>query len=364
MKVLVFPKDSNPYQELLYGPMRHKVTVSYLSASINGPLRAATYVPRLILRLVRFRLRGYRLLHIHWLYPLAVPGFVPFAKRLAYIQTIVCLYSAKLLGYRLVWTAHNVLPHNQITSDDLAIRRKLSKLATAVIAHSSSTLTALAAQGIKTEHCHVIPHGNYIGVYPNTLSRRQSRQKLKLPEKAEVIVFFGTIHDYKNVPDLIVAFMSIALGNDNLYLVIAGKCDDDRVKKMINTYKNSFGDRLLLHDRYIADEDVQLYMNAADVCTFPFSEITTSGSVLLASSFGVPIVAPYIGSIKDIPKAAGDLYNPSEHDALRKALEHVLSNNKQRTVMAQASAKYAQALSWDAIAIKTLQVYSVCDAVK
>src|SRR4051812_40908626 len=126
LKVVVFPQDSNPYQELLYAPMRAKgVEVTYLAAANTGPLRAATLGTRLLLHLLRLRLSGYSILHIHWLYSLGVPSAVPFSKQLTFIRSMVFIVGARLLGYHLVWTAHNVLPHSPVTSNDLLVRRQL-----------------------------------------------------------------------------------------------------------------------------------------------------------------------------------------------------------------------------------------------
>lgn len=337
--------------------MRKQHTVTYLTAQFNNPFRSATYVLRLLARLLQRRTQGYRILHVHWLHTLTVPDFVPFAKHIAFLQTSLFLSWARLLGYRLVWTAHNVLPHATITSNDLAIRRKLSRSAAAIIVHSTSTIAALASHGLNTKVCQLIPHGSYIGVYPNTLILQQARKKLRLPRTAKVITFFGAIHSYKNVPELVSAFLVVARKNSDVYLLIAGRCKDENLLLAVATAQEAVGDRIRLYDAFIPDDDIQLYLNAADVCAFPFTEITTSGSVLLAASFGKPIVAPYIGALQDMPKSIGKLYNPTTKTALSSALTNVLSHDKERLAMAEASLQYAQSLDWYTIASQTVGVY-------
>jgi len=358
MKILAYPRDVNPYQELLYGPLRGRVGVEYLDISIAGPFRAATYVPRLIVRMVRKRLQGYRVLHIHWLYMLAVPAFVPGAKRIAYVQTRIFLRAAWLLGYKMVWTAHNVLPHAPITANDLAIRKLLASLSSGVIVPSSSTIAELASHGIDTGRCEVVPHGSYIGVYQNTVSQRQARQTLGIPADARVIGSFGTVHDYKNIPELVQAFVRLAARHSNLYLVLAGKCSDPGVRQAVGSVKTALAKRILMYDEYIPDSDVQRYLNAMDIAVFPFSRITTSGSILLACSFGKPVVAPRIGALQDMPDTIGVLYEPAADVPLDVLIGGLLEDPAALKRAGEASYRYAAGLSWDTIAEQTEHVYA------
>ena len=55
----------------------------------------------------------------------------------------------------------------------------------------------------------VVPHGHYRGEYPDD-SREDCRQQLGIPSNAKVVLFFGWIRDYKNVPGLIAAFRGLS----------------------------------------------------------------------------------------------------------------------------------------------------------
>ena len=44
---------------------------------------------------------------------------------------------------------------------------------------------------------------------------------------------------------------------------------------------------------FVPDGEVQHYLLAADAVVLPFKEILTSGSAMLALSFGRPVVAPH-----------------------------------------------------------------------
>jgi len=48
---------------------------------------------------------------------------------------------------------------------------------------------------------------------------------------------------------------------------------------------------------FIPDNDIQIYMNAADIIVLPYLDILNSGVAILAMSFGKPVIAPRTGSI-------------------------------------------------------------------
>ena len=357
LKVLVFPLDSNPYQELLYAPMRlNGVRVNYLSVPNDTPVRAATLGIRLVLQLLLRRLQGYKILHIHWLYSLGAPEYIPFSKQITLLRTKFFLLGARLCGYSIVWTAHNVLPHKPVTSNDLAIRKQLARLAKLVILHSNSTKRALVNKGIKAQSWAVIPHGNYVDSYKNDVTALAARKQLKLPVTATVIAFLGNIDPYKNIPQLIESFVALAELDTKLHLILAGRCNDDRVPEVIDKHKEVFKNRIQFHDSHVANDQIQIFLNAADFCVFPFTEVTTSGSVLLALSFAKPVVAPLLGALEDLPKAVGILYDPIKQ-TLPLALKNMLSKQSEWEKMSDAAADYAATLNWEKISQQTVQCY-------
>ena len=54
-----------------------------------------------------------------------------------------------------------------------------------------------------------------------------------------------------------------------------------------------------LQTEFIPDEDVEIYLKAADVCVLPYTEVFQSGVLFLAYRFGLPVVATDVGSLRD-----------------------------------------------------------------
>src|SRR3954452_17492458 len=103
--MLVLPRDDNPYQELLYGELRRRgVRVRYV-----GRLTPSHTLNLLLLlfELAGCRMAGARLVHLHWVFAFTLP----FGRRVTQQWFGLLLRVIGLLGLRLVWTAHNVLPH-------------------------------------------------------------------------------------------------------------------------------------------------------------------------------------------------------------------------------------------------------------
>jgi len=170
MKILAFPRDPNPYQELLYAPMRAQgVTVSYLDGlTPSETLNLLTWIPLL----VYYRFRGYSVFHMHWAYRL-VPNIsiwrTSIGKSVLYAHYIAFLWAIKFLGYRLVWTAHNVTPHEPLFADDMAARKHLVDAADVVIVHSDRTIQELKENNLTPHRIVMIPQGSYVGEYPKIL---------------------------------------------------------------------------------------------------------------------------------------------------------------------------------------------------
>lgn len=350
MKILIFPKGDNPYQELLYRELRKAHTTDSFTYYQLSALRLL-FFPLLVFM---YRLRGYSVFHIHWP-AFAINRPIPGIKYISLTHALLCLTSLRLLGYQIVWTVHNVLPHSAETSNDTLVARYLANIASMKIASSRMVKDEMLAKGLDASRLTVIPHGNYVGWYPQGATKAESRKKFGIPHNAFVAVFVGRIEPYKNVPELLSACRYVAT-KQPVHLLIGGKAQPDIAAQL----RAQATDTIHLELRFIDDSELQYFFAAADVAVYPFTEITTSGSVLLALSFGVPIVAPRIGALTDIPDAAGFLYDPSKQ-TLQKVLERVVSQ-PQKIKNARISAReYCETLNWHDIAKKTYRLYAKVD---
>lgn len=346
MKVLVFPQDANPYQEQLYQPMRkHGLVVTYLKLWGKSYTIGTLLLP---IQLLLLRLQGYKIFHLHWTFPFVFPFKGKFWTVLSTVQFFVIITWIKVLRFHIVWTVHNVLPHNPQFLDDILAHRYLSGIVNRKIVHSNATIDQMHLYKYNTENVTVIPIGSFVGVYPNNITKQTAKKNLGL-EQRFVYLFFGRIERYKGVIELISAWHHMP---PQAVLLVVGDVRDKLLQEQITSQSN---ENILFRLGYLPDDQIQLYMNTADIVVFPFNRITTTSSVLLACSFAKTFIAPLKGNIQELPSDIGFFYQ--EGQDLNKVLNHIYLNQDQIAVKELSAYQYAKSLSWDNISNQTIAIY-------
>jgi beta-1,4-mannosyltransferase len=359
LRVLAYPWDPNPYLALLYNQL----------ADLGVDTVAVQWIPQcgslsLALALIVLRPTGCRILHIHWQQFGLLRSFPRLSPVTNLVLGVATLGLATLLGYQVIWTAHNVYPHESSSCWDRLLTRVLLAASSAVICLSGATRNTISSSGTlfpqSPGKLRVIPVGNYKDIYPpTTLDQRDARAALGLDSDCRTLLFFGQIRPYKGVLQLIESFQRSQ--PPGVQLLVAGACPDALLREEILASAVRCS-RIHVVPRYIPPEDVGTYFKAADVMCLPFQSITASSSAILAASFAVPILAPRVGSLQDIPEEAGWWFERSGAPALEQALSQVASAPHDELCRKRvAILGYADTLDWRCIASDTLTVYrSVC----
>jgi glycosyltransferase involved in cell wall biosynthesis len=347
MRVLVLPRDPNPYQGLLYCEMQHLgVQVSYI-----GELTASRTLNLLLLpmEVATRRIAGARLIHLHWAFAFAFPGArrFPVVRRAAQVWFIVWLRVCRVLRMRLVWTVHNVLPHEPVFADDVSARRALVDASDLVIAHSKSALAELAGLGALARRSAVIPHGPIAPINPAA-----PRTTPGSSGTARRFLFFGQVLRYKGVEDLLAAF--VGLSEDvAAVLTVAGRCDDPELRSRLCALARTGGSRIVLRLERIPEQEVAQLLDAADVVVLPFRRVTTSGSAMLALTHGRPLIIPDLPGLAEIPNQAVLRYD-GEIAGLTAALAQLAQvDGEVLASMSAAADSYASRTTWEEIAKRT-----------
>ena len=289
MRVLIFPNDKskigNPYCDLLYGNM---AKLGVLTEPFT-PSRAFS--------------GKYDIFHLHW-----PEYYLSRSLPKALVGSFGLLFFVvwlRLRGTRIVWTAHNLHSHNgRYPAAERWFWRVLTRLMDGYIALSETSANQARAKflPLRSLQASVIPHGHYRASYPATITRADARLQLGLSSTENVLLFFGGISPYKNVPHLIETFQRAALPDTTL--LIAGcpatQNDDSAVKNLVK-----HGDRIQLHLQRIPTDQVQVFFAAADLVVLPFLEIMNSGSAILALSFDRPVLVPNRGSLPELQAQVG-----------------------------------------------------------
>ncbi|MFA6005270.1 MAG: glycosyltransferase family 4 protein [Patescibacteria group bacterium] len=251
---------------------------------------------------------------------------------------------------------HDLTSHEKIFLNDLYISKIIFFMSSAQILNSDATLERIKKLHFITKNSYIVPHGNYVNFYTNTVSQIVSRRLLHIPKDEFVYLFFGRIEKYKGVDLLINLFNKANIKGTRL--LIAGNASDPSIKKSLQSINEKSID---IHIGFVPDDKVQVYMNAANVVVLPFRKITTSGSALLALSFGKPIICPQLGDLVEFPDDFTFFYNPQNSKNLLNTLVSVYKDRKNLGSKGRQALKYAQSISWQEAATKTQLVYNSLD---
>lgn len=349
MKIMFIPdfRKTNSYQSNLSSPMEKFGNNVYFNAGYLG----------LFLSIIKHRPN---IIHIHWTYPFMLSNSMIGTVILS-VGFIFQLMIAKLFGVKLVWTVHNIIDHERRKNKFLEIFfiRIMARLCDRVIVHCSSAKAEVERIYKKdSSYIEVVPHGNYIEQYENTISSEEARKKLNLDKDDIVFLNFGQIRPYKGLLELIETFKK--LPNKNIKLMIVGKpIDKELTSEILENSKDNENIKTFLE--FIPDKDIQLYMNASDIIVLPYRDILTSGSMILAMSFAKPVIAPEIGCITDfLDNKGGFLYKT---DLLCEMENSLKVDRGELENMGKHNIEIIQNYGWDKIGKMTIDIYNKARAI-
>lgn len=296
------------------------------------------------------------IIHFHTLYPffLSSNRFTFLCKFFTFFSQVLIL---KLMGVKMIWTVHDLKNHENIqVQSERIFNIFFARCADAIITHCEIAKREVVKsfRFKKDFKILVIPHANYIGCYENTINRLEAQTKLGIKDPKLILLFLGLIRSYKGVPELIDAFKQ--LESEGVYLVIAGKAPNELAEQIRQTIIGY--DNIKFIPGFVADDQIQVYMNACDVVVLPYRDILTSGSLILAMSFGRACIAPRKGCIKEVlDDGGGFLYEPDDEEGLNSAIAMALQKKSDLLRMGEHNRQMIEEWNWERIAQMTFKVY-------
>lgn len=337
LRILAWPafktREQNPYSYLLYSHMQGTEVDEF---SIGKVLTGT-----------------YDILHVHWPEMFLNVEKTAASAALKSQAVLTLMDVAHQRGTKIVWTVHNLASHERhYPRVEKWFWRAFLRRLDGFISLSESGLLAARQRFPQLRNLpgSVIPHGHYRGEYPDD-QQSDCRKRLDIASTAKVVLFFGWIREYKNVPGLIGAFRN--LPDAEAILCIAGR---EFSRSGTSMREVAAGDpRVRLHLRHIGAEEVQTFFGAADLVVLPYREILNSGTALLALSFNKPVLVPRKGAMSELQSLVGgswvrtyegDLHTPELAQAIQWATE------EHRPGIARLDR-----LDWKRVAEETLAAY-------
>lgn len=341
LRVLAWPafhnRTGNPYNRLLYEAMEEEGAV------------VEEFTPERVLT------GTYDVWHMHW--PEDLLSIKKLKDALVRVVGLLLLMSiARMRGIRIVWTVHNLGPHEQR-------HPRLERIFWTFFIPQIDGFISLSEAGLRQAEAQfpalrdvsgfVVPHGHYRTAYPDAVPQQEARETLDLDPEHRVMLYVGRIRPYKNVPRLIRAFRRIE--DDDARLLVVGKPDDEVLRMTIEA-EAAQDDRVHTELRFVPDEELPVYLGASDLVALPYRSILHSGTALLALSFDRPILVPELGAMGELQSHVGEDWvhtypGPLTPEALQEGMRWVSESER------DPSAPMLDALTWPVLARQTMTAY-------
>jgi D-inositol-3-phosphate glycosyltransferase len=285
-------------------------------------------------------------------------------------RTVLMLYY-KLLGKKIVFTAHNVNAGKRDLNDSPLNRVTLKiqyLLSDHIFVHTDPMKQELIRDfGVNGAAVSVIPFGINNSVPSTSLTSAEAKRQLHIGDGEKTILFFGAIRPYKGLAFLIEAYRHLVVLDPQYRLIIAGEPKrgaEDYIKGIQDQLRDDPAlQRVIARIHYIEDRETELYFKAADVLALPYTHIFQSGVLFLSYGFGLPVVASDVGSFREdiVEERTGFLCKPCDAIDLAAKLRKYFASElfqslEQRRSEIQAYAQERN--SWNIVGETTRIIYS------
>ncbi len=275
----------------------------------------------------------------------------------------------KWCGKKIAFTAHNVNAGRRDGCDSFLNRLSLRaqyRLCDRIFVHTDKMKNELISDfRVPENRIVMIPFGINDAVPRTALAGAEARRQIGLNASDRVILFFGNIAPYKGLEYLVEAFETIARQDPLARLVVAGQPKGPPaywtgIQKIIAD-KFPAG-RVIQKIEYICDADIEAYFKAADVLVLPYVSIFQSGVLFLGYSFGLPVIATDVGSLKEgiVEGKTGFVCEPQNAADLARAIQFYFRSDlfcdlesRRHEILSYAIKKH----SWSEVSAVTWAVY-------
>lgn len=267
------------------------------------------------------------------------------AKRNRYQYTkVICIFD-------------NVVPHEKRPGDRFLTRFFVKSIDGAIV--MSQTVADDLAGYRKELPVVMSPHPLFDNYGPG-LTRKEALDKLSLDPDHSYILFFGFIRAYKGLALLLEAFSDERLRNRKLKLIVAGEFYEDQAPYMEIIRKHNIEDDVIIHNRFIPDNEVPLYFSAADLVAQTYRSATQSGVTQIALHYEIPVLVTDTGGLREIiaDKKCGYVVRPDPKE-IADAIADYFDNNRRKEFTTGIKAEKDK-FTWDKLTASMTEVFLRC----
>lgn len=309
------------------------------------------YIVNLLLLFIRFTVSRPDIIHIQWM-----PRILKVRFEIWFMKAV------KMLGIKQVYTVHNILPHDTGKRYE-KIFAEVYRMMDGIICHTHESKKLLVDEfGIPDSKTAVIPFGPMVHESTVSLNAGDARSMLNIPDNAVVVLAFGLIKPYKGTEYILKAWPSVVAANPDALLIIAGSGEGGYLNQLKDIIASSgIENSVWTHFKYLTDDELNIYHNAADILVYPYQNITQSAAIMTGMSFGKPIVASALEGFAEIidHEKSGFLFPTGDTVKLAYYLNKLIASPEERERLgSNILDDIRNKFSWDSIARNTLKFYN------
>jgi beta-1,4-mannosyltransferase len=319
----------NPYQALLYSAP--DMGYDLVRGSKYGFAEIADGAER----------GGPRLVHLHWDDRMFGRSEDPDENAATAAETLREIERFRAAGGRILWTIHNERPHMERDIDAFeAARAALCGLVDLIHVHAPHAGDHMRdTYGVPAEKLRVIPHPSYLGTYEpaeTTLAR-----PMPVSERREFL-FFGAMRGKKGLAPMFEAVKRLTRRSAPFHMSMYGKGFRE-ARRGVRRMRGA--PTLTASLERVPDAEIPGLFGAAQVFLAPFTSVFTSGTVMLAQTFGLPVIGPDVPAMRQmVPEAChGLLFDPEGKRPLLRKMHAVIDmDDAELAAMRTACFRFAE----------------------
>ena len=211
----------------------------------------------------------------------------------------ICRIVSKNRHTKIIAQLDNVVPHEKHFFDNILTRYFINSV------HGFLYMSQQVKDDLdifNTDKSSVFAPHPIFSNFGEKVSRIEACQYLNLPAEKRYMLFFGLIRDYKGLDLMLDAWATLRKNGktNDKKLIVAGEFYTDKTKYLQQIERLGISDDVLLHDRFIRNEDVKYYFSAADILIQPYKNATQSGVTQIAYQFQTPMIVTDVGGLAEI----------------------------------------------------------------
>lgn len=272
---------------------------------------------------------------------------------LSFITTLI----PKIFGLKIVIVVHDI--SSFFRKDNATVQNIIyNKLADKIIVHNYFSKKRFLQNFDlhDSEKLIVIQQGGYIDLVNNSITKEDAKIALGLDKNKKYLLFFGQI---KKVKGLDILLSAIPQCHQDIQLIIAGKpWKNDYEENKTIIVQNGLESRIIEKIHFISDAERDLLYHAADIIVLPYRLIYQSAVLLMAMSYGLPVIVSDLEPNKEviIDGENGMFFENGNSDSLAQIINLIVFDESKLAYLSANALKTIEgSFSWGTISKQYLQ---------